>query len=107
MSHPPAPAQTEEANQSSNSSQNPVAATSARRVWGTAILVAAWIVTVNAWTTRHLGWGLENVFGLASIATGLALASSVLEKVLPEGESKKLRISAAKIPLTVVLETSA
>jgi hypothetical protein len=103
MSHPPAPARAEEANQSSNSSQNSVPKTPSRRVWGTATLVAAWIVTVNAWTTRHLGWGLESVFGLASIATGLALAFSVLGKVLPEDEWKNLRISAAKVPLTLVL----
>ena len=28
-------------------------------MWVSAVLLAALVVTVNAWTTRHLGWGLE------------------------------------------------
>lgn len=34
-----------------------------RRLWLSAVLLAALVVTVNAWTTRHLGWGIENAFG--------------------------------------------
>jgi hypothetical protein len=73
-----------------------------RRVWLSAILLAALIVTLNAWTTRHLGWGLENAFGITSLAAGLGLAATLGEKLLPEDERGALRISLARVPLTVI-----
>ncbi len=73
-----------------------------RRVWLSAVLLAALVVTLNAWTTRHLGWGLENAFGITSIAAGLGLAATLGEKFLPEDEKGALRISLARIPLAVI-----
>lgn len=78
------------------------AAARPRRVWLSAILLAAWVVTLNAWTTRHLGWGLESAFGITSLAAGLGLAATLGEKLLPEEERGKLRISLARIPLTLI-----
>jgi hypothetical protein len=74
-----------------------------RRLWVTAILAAAWIVTINAWTTRHLGWGLEGVFGISSIAGGLAIAATLFEKSVSEDELKQLKISLVKIPMTYIV----
>lgn len=73
-----------------------------RRLWLSAVLLAALVVTVNAWTTRHLGWGIENAFGITSIAAGLSLATSLGEKFLPEAEKGALRISLARVPLAVI-----
>lgn len=74
-----------------------------RRAWLSALLLAALVVTVNSWTTRHLGWGLENAFGITSIAAGLGLVATLGEKLLPEDERGALRISLARIPLTVIV----
>ena len=80
-----------------------VVAGQSRPVWVSAVLLAALVVTVNAWTTRHLGWGLENAFGITSIAAGLGLAATLGEKLLPEEERGALRISLARIPMAVIV----
>jgi hypothetical protein len=71
--------------------------------WLTALLLAVFVVTLNAWTTRHLGWGLENAFGISSIAAGLGLAGTLAHKLLPEGETGVLKISLSRVPMTLVL----
>src|ERR1700680_1749515 len=99
MSNPLAPAHVEGANQPDSNSETDMPGNSTRRLWVTAVLAAAWIVTVNAWTTRHLGWGLEGVFGISSIAGGLAIAATLFEKSVSEEELKQLKISLLKIPM--------
>ena len=103
MSNPPAQVQLEAANQSASNAENGMMGSSTQRLWVAAILVAAWIVIVNAWTVRHLGWGLENVFGISSLAAGLAAAATLFEKSIPEEELKQLKISLLKIPMTYIV----
>lgn len=73
-----------------------------RPLWLSAVLLTALVVTLNAWTKRHLGWGLENAFGITSLATGLGLAATLGERLLPDEERGKLRISLARVPLTLI-----
>jgi len=73
-----------------------------QRLWLSAVLLAALVVTANAWTTRHLGWGLENALGITSIAAGLGLATTLGEKFLPEDERGVLQISLARVPVAVI-----
>ena len=102
MPNPPSPTSDENGRKPDSGSNTAKASGEPRRVWVSAVLLAALVVTVNAWTTRHLGWGLENAFGITSIAAGLGLAATLGEKFLPEEERGALRISLARIPLAVV-----
>jgi len=75
MSNPLAPTHVEGANQPDSNSEIDMPGNSTRTLWATAIPVAALVVTMNAWTTRHLGWGLENMFGISSIAAGVGIVA--------------------------------
>jgi hypothetical protein len=68
-----------------------------------ALLWTGLVIGVNSWTTHHLGWGLENPLGIASIAAGLGLVMTLAEKLLPKEEIESLKISLAEIPLAIVL----
>ena len=74
-----------------------------RKLWPKALLWAVLVIMVNSWTTHHLGWGLENPLGIASIAAGSGLVMTLAEKLLPKEEIESLKISLAEIPLTIVL----
>jgi len=74
-----------------------------RKLWPKALLWAVLVIMVNSWTTHHLGWGLENPLGIASIAAGSGLVMTLAEKLLPKEEIESLRISLAEIPLAIVL----
>jgi hypothetical protein len=94
-------AQPESGSKSSEQSGNALAPS--RRLWPKALLWAVLVIGVNSWTTHHLGWGLENPLGIASIAAGLGLVMTLAEKLLPKEEIESLRISLAEIPLAIVL----
>lgn len=102
MPNPSSPTADENGQKLNSGSNRADAAGRPRRVWVSAVLLAALVVTLNAWTTRHLGWGLENAFGITSIAAGLGLAATLGEKFLPEEERGALRISLARIPMAVI-----
>jgi hypothetical protein len=103
MPNPSSPTSDENGQKPNSGSNEKEAAAQPKHVWVSAVLLAALVVTVNAWTTQHLGWGLENAFGITSIAAGLGLAATLGEKLLPEEEMGALRISLARIPLAVVV----
>jgi hypothetical protein len=102
MVNPSSPVPDENRLRPNSSSNRADTAARPRPVWVSAVLLAALVVALNAWTTRHLGWGLENAFGITSIAAGLGLAATLGEKLLPEEERGALRISLARIPMAVV-----
>jgi len=70
---------------------------------GKALLLVSLVVGFNSWTTRHLGWGLENPLGITSIAAGLGVAMTLAEKLLPKDELEALKIPLAQIPLAILL----
>ena len=76
--------------------------TSIRADWRRALLLAAAVVASNAWLIRHLGWGLENAFGIGSLAAGVGLVSLLAENFLREDERKAFHISLSQIPLSIV-----
>jgi len=73
-----------------------------RADWRRALLLAAAVVASNAWLIRHLGWGLENPFGIGSLAAGVGLVSLLAENLLREGERKAFHMSLSQIPLSIV-----
>ena len=103
MSIPLAPTHVEGANRPDADSEADMPGNSTRTLWATAIPVAALVVTMNAWATRHLGWGLENMFGISSIAAGVGIVVALFDKIIPENEVKQLKFSLLKIPSIYVI----
>src|SRR5271169_1074696 len=71
--------------------------------WTRAGLLALLFIAVNVWTTHHLGWGLENPFGLAGFSAGVGLFVALLEKWVSANGGLKIGLTAIPIWLVVLL----
>lgn len=70
---------------------------------GSWVRAGSWVVlfiAVNVWTTHHLGWGLENPFGLAGVSAAVGLFLTFLEKLL--SKTDVLKVSLVSIPIWVI-----
>ena len=65
--------------------------------WVRALLLALLFVAVNVWTTHHLGWGLENPFGLAGFSAGVGLFIAFLEKWISGSDALKVKLLAIPV----------
>ncbi len=74
-----------------------------RGILARAVLLAALVIGANLWTTHHLGWGLEEPFGLAGLSGGVAIVTALLEKWVHTGEKEVLEIPLAAIPFWLLL----
>ena len=71
--------------------------------WMRAGLLALLFIAVNVWTTRHLGWGLENPFGLAGFSAAVGLFVAFLEKWVSASDALKIQLASIPIWLVVLL----
>jgi len=71
--------------------------------WTRAGLLALLFIAVNVWTTHHLGWGLENPFGLAGFSAGVGLFVALLEKWVSANGELKVRVTSIPIWLVALL----
>ena len=81
--------------------REPVART--RPNWSRALFLALLVIAVDVWTTHHLGWGLENPFGLAGLSAGVGLFFAFLEKFVSTKDDLKVTFASFPIWLVVLL----